>query len=81
MSFRSCRKHSHYIFQKYFHACGYRTKYSKQVLMETFTMDYTRTLKFQQASEETDVQADTETNVTRTITIPEGDEIVKGMSA
>ena len=49
--------------------------------METFTMDYTRTLKFQQASEETDVQADTETNVTKTITIPEGDEIVKGMSA
>ena len=44
-------------------------------------MDYTRTLKFQQASEETDVQADTETKVTKTITIPEGDEIVKGMCA
>jgi len=49
--------------------------------METFTMDYTRTLKFQQASEETDVQADTETNSTKPITIPEGDEIVKGMCA
>ena len=44
-------------------------------------MDYTRTLKFQQASEETDVQADTETNSTKPITIPEGDEIVKGMCA
>jgi hypothetical protein len=26
--------------------------------METFTMDYTRTLRFQQASEETEVQPD-----------------------
>ena len=44
-------------------------------------MDYTRTLRFQQASEETDVQADTGTKLTKTMTIPEGDETVKGMCA
>ena len=44
-------------------------------------MDYTRTLKFQQASEETDVQADTGTKLTKTMTIPEGGETVKGMCA
>ena len=40
-------------------------------------MDYTRTLKFQQASEETDVQADTGMKLTKSMTIPEGTKLSK----
>ena len=49
--------------------------------METFTMDYTRTLRFQQASEETEVQPDAGTKSTKTVTTPEGGETIKGTCA
>ena len=75
MTSRSCRYN--------FDVCNWHlvisnlTEYVLQVLSDTFTMDFQRTLKFQNIPEEMDIQPQQAAKSVK-ITIPEADEILKG---